>query len=320
MKETAMRRMATAVLAVWAMVLGLGVLGGCTTNPATGKTQLDLLSLEQQIALGEESMPALVNQYGGAYPSGSTQQYVTDIGMRLATTTEAEYPNLPWQFTLLDSDVINAFALPGGKVFISKGLVAQLDNEAELAAVLGHEVGHVTAEHVSSRISQQLLVAGLATAAGVAAQGADEEWVRQAVPVVVGVGGAGYLLKFGRDQELEADALGMRYATRAGYAPEGLIGVLEVLRDAAEGPRQLEIFSTHPAPERRLDTARERLAVEYPEAGGELNRSRFMNQMRAIVAQRDRAIPLALGGGWCGTCAAQEDAPARAALAADAAE
>jgi len=316
-----MRRMATAALATL-LTLALGLSGGCTTNPATGKTQLDLLSLEQQIALGEESMPTLVAEYGGAYPSGSTQQYVTDIGMQLAATTEADFPNLPWEFTLLDSDVINAFALPGGKVFISKGLVAKLDNEAELAAVLGHEVGHVTAEHVSSRISQQLLVAGIAVAAGVAAQESDERWVRQAVPVVVGVGGAGYLLKFGRDQELEADALGMRYATRAGYAPGGLIGVLEVLRDAAEGPQQLEILSTHPAPARRLDEARERLALEYTESGGAVNRDRFMSEMRSIVALRDSIAPLATAS-WCGTCAGHSSEAGSASgpvRAADAAE
>jgi predicted Zn-dependent protease len=322
MKEIVMRGLMMLIASLCLAVSGTG-LGGCTTNPATGKTQLDLLSLEQQIALGEEAMPALVEEYGGAYGGAGTQAYVTEIGTRLAATTEAEYPRLPWEFTLLDSEVINAFALPGGKVFVSAGLVSMLDNEAELAAVLGHEIGHVTAEHVSSRMSQQLLVAGLATAAGVAAGQADEQWVRQAVPVVVGVGGAGYLLKFGRDQELEADSLGMRYATRAGYEPEGLLGVLEVLADASEGSPQLEIFSTHPAPERRLEHARAELTSTYRGVDGALNRSRFRDEFSRLIARlRPAEGGRLVAASWCGVCSGQGESDSasntvRAALVAE---
>ncbi len=288
--------------------------GGCTTNAATGRSQLVFMSREREIALGEESMPQLVASYGGEYGSPGPREYVSALGQSMAAYTEADYPTLPWEFTLLDTEVINAFALPGGKVFVSRGLVAQLDNEAELACVIGHEIGHVTAEHVDERISRQMLIAGAAVAAGVVAQESDDAWVRQAVPVVVGAGATGYLLKFGRDQELEADRLGMRYAAYAGYDPAGMVGVLEVLRDAAEGPRQPEILSTHPDPNRRLAQARDRLSAQYNGGGGVREQRRFLNEMGALIAA-SKGSPNGMVA-WCGTCAAQE----RSALAAAAAE
>ena len=297
------RRLLTA-LALAAVALPLAA---CTTNPATGRKQLNFMSMEREIALGEESMPQLTEAYGGAYGSAGARSYVTEIGARMAALTEADYPTLPWEFTLLDSDVVNAFALPGGKVFVSRGLVAQLGDEAELACVLGHEIGHVTAEHVDERISRQMLVAGAAVAAGVAAQESDEQWVQRAVPVVAGVGASGYLLKFGRDQELEADALGMRYAARAGYDPGGLVGVLEVLKAESEaaGGGGLEIFQTHPNPDRRIQRASRALEREYEGVGGERFPGRFRSELSVLLAG---ATPT--GGGaaaeWCAVCAAEE--------------
>lgn len=293
-------------------------LAGCTKNAATGRSQLVFMSREREIALGEESKAQLTASYGGMYASAGAQDYVTEIGSRLAELTEADNPSLPWEFTLLDSDVVNAFALPGGKVFVSRGLVSRLANEAELACVLGHEVGHVTAEHVDERISRQMLVTVGAVAAGVAAQESDDEWVRRAAPVVVGVGATGYLLKFGRDQELEADQLGMRYAARAGYNPAGLIGVLEVLKEEAGGGGGAldELFSTHPDPDRRLARARERLDDQYNGGSGALERDRFESQLRMMLGAAPAADRPGVASAWCGTCSDQESD----ALAAAAAE
>ena len=137
------------------------VLAGCTYNPATGRQQLLLLSVDDAIALGAESKPAVLEQYGGAVETPQLVSYVDDVGHGLVRRTEADYPQLPWEFTVLDSDVVNAFALPGGKVFASRGLLVRLDNEAQLAGVLGHEVGHVTARHVNERISHAILIQGL---------------------------------------------------------------------------------------------------------------------------------------------------------------
>src|SRR5690606_33959971 len=170
---------------------------------------------------------------------------------------EGDYATLPWEFTLLDSEIINAFALPGGKVFLTRGLASRLKSEAEMAGVLGHEIGHVTAEHADKRVSNQLIFAGALVTASVAAGFSDDDLVKIGVPVVVGVGGQGFLLKFGSDEEYESDALGVRYMARAGYNPEGQARVMELLAEAGGGSRQWEMLSTHPYPENRVKRARE---------------------------------------------------------------
>ncbi|RMH26559.1 MAG: hypothetical protein D6693_07050 [Planctomycetota bacterium] len=255
------------------LVVGQGawLLGGCTTNPATGRRQFDLIGRQREIAIGEEAKREIAAQYGGPVDDPYMQSYVRGVGLSLVEHVEGDYGELPWEFTVLDSDVINAFALPGGKVFITRGLVVRLDDEAMLAGVLGHEIGHVTAEHADKQLSEKLAFSiGLAGAA-VAAGSSDSDWVRAGVPLLVGVGGSGFLLKFSRNDELEADALGMRYMARAGYDPRALRDVMIVLEDAsgrggreAGGARPPQIFSTHPYPETRIAKIDERLAREYP--------------------------------------------------------
>lgn len=248
-------------LALISAALVLALATGCTTNPATGRAQLNYLSTEDEIALGEEAMPQLVQEYGGEVQSEELRSYVTGVGMRLARKTEADYPDLPWEFTVLDSDVINAFALPGGKVFISRGLMQQFTNEAQLAAVLGHEIGHVVAQHIDERISRQMGVEVLAQVAG-AAVGDQSAWAR-AVPAVVGLGGQGYLLSFSRFQESESDELGVKYMTEAGYDPKGMLQVIQVLEEASKGNLGWELLSTHPHPETRRETVTKLLEGEY---------------------------------------------------------
>jgi predicted Zn-dependent protease len=220
---------------------------GCKYNPATGRSQLLLMSSDDAIALGTESKPALMQEYGGEVESAQLRSYVSLVGHSLASLTEADYPQLPWEFTVLDSDVINAFALPGGKVFASRGLLARLNSEAQRAGVLGHEVGHVTAQHVNERISQSMVVAGVVVGAAVAAGQSDDDWVRVGVPLIVGAAGTGYLLSYNRNQEQEADEQGVKYMTAAGYDPYGMLAVLQVLADeAGSGPRPPEFLATHP--------------------------------------------------------------------------
>ncbi len=243
---------------------------GCVRNTATGKLQFNSLSRAEEIQLGEEAKNSLTDQYGGMVndaPDYALQAYVTEVGLKLTAHVEEGYHDLPWEFTLLDSEIVNAFALPGGKVFLSRGLAAMLDTEAELAGVLGHEVGHVTAEHADKRITNQLLLAGLVVGASVAAGQSDSDFVSIGVPVLVGVGGQGFLLKFGRGEELESDRLGMRYMSKAGYSPAGQLGVMMALKRASEGtPRQPEILSTHPLAQTRIDQVKRLLREEYPDA------------------------------------------------------
>jgi len=237
-------------------------LPACSTNPATGRSQLILTNSEEVSAMGEAAKPELIKEYGGEVESRPLRQYVSEVGRRLARHVEPEYGDIKWEFITLESEIINAFALPGGKVFISRGLLEKLNNEAALAAVLGHEIGHVTARHVDERISQATLLSGLGQVAGAAA-GGGESAAAQIVPLIVGMGGQGYLLKFGRDQERESDMQGMKYMVRAGYDPAGAADVMQVLIDASEGGRGWEILATHPNPESRLADVREMLRTEY---------------------------------------------------------
>lgn len=265
---------------------------GCVTNPATGRTFLAVLSAEQEAQLGAEAAPELRQQFGGAAPSAELQEYVTRVGMSMVPHTEGYFPELEWEFTLLDSAVINAFALPGGKVFITRGLVERMDNEAQLAGVLGHEIGHVTAQHTSQRIGQHAILTGGLVAGGLLLGMADPEGnVRRvgevALPAVA-IGGNLVLLSFNRNEESEADYLGMRYMARAGYNPRGQLQVMEILRDASEGaPRQLEWLATHPLPETRIREIENRLrSPEFAEAAQTLpmHADRFQSQFLPVLA------------------------------------
>jgi len=226
---------------------------GCTTNPATGQTQLNMLSESEEIQIGQEAAPQFLKQGGGKIPDQAVQAYVAGIGQRLASVSER--PDLPWEFHVLNSPVINAFALPGGKVFITRGLMEKLENEAELAGVLGHEVGHVTAQHIGQQMSRQML---LQIGLQVAGAATEQAWINTAL----GAGGNLYLLKFGRDQESQSDALGLRYMTEIGYDPRGLLGVLEVLAAQSSGGG-VEMLQTHPLPSTRIDRVRELINSDF---------------------------------------------------------
>lgn len=227
-------------------------LSGCVTNAATGRSQLDSLSRDEEIEIGSTSGPEFAKEYGGTFGDAAVQAYLREVGMKLVAHVEGDYGTLPWEFTLLDSEVINAFSLPGGKVYFSRGLAEKFKTEAELAGVLGHEVGHVTAEHADKRISNAMITQGLIVGGSIALGSTAGAEVAAIGEQVLGGAGQGFLLKFGRDEENESDALGMRYMTKAGYNPEGMLRVMEVLRDAGGSGGQPEWLSTHPLPETRL--------------------------------------------------------------------
>jgi predicted Zn-dependent protease len=253
-------KLAFGLVAVLIMQFG----GGCATNAATGRSQLNLLDTETEIQMGLDAKPQVIAEYGGEYPDPDLQAYVSSIGFRLAEVTEGPGPEFPWSFTVLNSEVINAFALPGGQVFITRGLLQLMDNEAQLAGVLGHEVGHAVAEHGDERISQQLIFMGILTGVAIASSESDDELVQQGVPLLVGVGGQGFLLKYSRSHEHEADKLGVRYMVRCGYDPMGQVQVMEILADAAGGERSPEFLSTHPHPENRIERLRTMIREQYP--------------------------------------------------------
>ncbi|MCC6661780.1 MAG: M48 family metalloprotease [Phycisphaerales bacterium] len=254
------------LLIVAIMGAALATQSGCETNAATGKSVLSLISRDEEIKMGAEAQPQFTQEFGGKVPSPALQQYVTRVGSSMTPFTEGDNPSLPWEFTLLNSDVVNAFALPGGKVFFTRGLAKELTSEAQMAGVLGHEIGHVTARHASQRISTQTLFnAGLGVAAVVVdASGNDK--ARQVggygIPALA-VGGNLVMLKFGRDEESEADSLGMRYMSKAGYDPRAQLEVMEILKRVSGGGGGIEFLATHPLPDTRIERVQRELNQEY---------------------------------------------------------
>ncbi|MCA9295703.1 MAG: M48 family metallopeptidase [Phycisphaerales bacterium] len=258
-----MPRCLSTLIALVAVVIVPSAITGCSINPATGDRQLMLVPDAQVQAMGASAAPQLTQEYGGEVQSPQLRAYVNRVGNALAAQVEPAYQQIDWTFTVLDSDVINAFALPGGRVFISKGLLQRFTNEAQVAGVLGHEIGHVTAKHVNERVSQSMAIE-----LGVAAIGHYSE--SQLATAAASMFGNGYQLHFGRSQESQSDELGVRYMVRAGYNPRGMLQVLDVLREASEGgQRQPEFLSTHPYPETRLETINGLLAGEYKQAAND---------------------------------------------------
>jgi len=211
-------------------------------NPYTGRTQNIDMTTEQEIAIGLQSAPEIAQQHDGLYPDERLQALVDKVGNKLVQNSIAQETPYRYEFHLLaDDQTINAFALPGGQIFITYALFSQL-NEAQLAGVLGHEVGHVIGRHSAERIAESSFWQTLATGASV---GGDMG------SVVAGIG-QNTLLKNGRGDELESDELGVLFMIESGYDPNEMIEVMKVLKGAAGPNRVPEFQSTHPDPENRI--------------------------------------------------------------------
>jgi predicted Zn-dependent protease len=217
-------------------------------NPYTGRTQTINMTPEQEIAIGLQSAPQMAQQHGGLYPDQKYQAFVDQVGNNLIKSSMARDTPYEYEFHLLaDPNTINAFALPGGQIFITYALFSKLDNEDQLAGILGHEIGHVLGKHSAERIAESDF---WRTASMGASVGADMGGL------VSGIG-QNTLLKNGRGDELESDDLGVRFMIRAGYNPEEMIGVMEILKDAAGPNRVPEFQSSHPDPDNRIEKIRE---------------------------------------------------------------
>ncbi len=224
-------------------------------NEITGTTQYVSLSESQEIALGLQAVPEMLSQYGGLAPNPTNQRLLDEVGEKLVKQTVARNTGWNYEFHLLaDSQTVNAFALPGGQVFITQALFERLPSEDHLAGVIGHEIGHVIARHGAQQMAKQRLTQGL-TGAAVMASG-DQRVGQMAMMI-----GNMVNMKYGRDDELESDALGVRLMHEAGYDPYALIGVMDILEEASGGAsRGADFFSTHPNPENRRERIKETIA------------------------------------------------------------
>jgi len=229
-------------------------------NPVTGETQYVDITAEQEIVLGLEAAPEMAQEFGGLDPDSAAQSLVDQIGFRIVESSPAGQSPYEFDFHVLaDPETINAFALPGGQVFITRALFDRLTKEGELAGVLGHEIGHVVGRHSAEHIAKAKLTEGLTGAAVIAAYDPDNPSSAQIAQMAVLVGQL-INMKFGRDDELESDFLGVCFIEDAGYDPQELIGVMRILAESRQGQEPPEFFSTHPNPENRIE--RIQLAIQ----------------------------------------------------------
>lgn len=221
------------------------------TNPITGEKQRVSLSVDQEITLGLQAAPELIQEMGGEARDSKLNSYIDKVGNKILANTEAGKSPFKFEFYLLaDNKTVNAFALPGGQVFITMGLYKLLKSEDQLAGILGHEIGHVINRHGSEHMAKQELTQQLVQATQVASGGYDQGMIAQYVGQMVN-------MKYGRDDEIESDKYGVKYLIESGYNPEAMIEVMEILNDAAGKNRSPEFLSSHPNPENRIQKIKE---------------------------------------------------------------
>ena len=275
------------------IALAMSVLAGCGTNvvnPVTGQVERTAMDERAELAEGKKAHEQVKQEYG-VYNHPRLQAYVNEVGQKLAA--QSHRANIPWTFTLLDSPEINAFALPGGYVYITRGIMAYMESEADMAGVIGHEIGHVTARHGAQRATRQQNAGIGVLAATILGAVLESQGVSGAAELAgqtaQGVA-AGYVAKYSREQELQADTLGAEYLARTRYSPSNMVDVIQVLKSQeqyaadvaqAEGRQQQERnswLSSHPSNDQRLASIR-RIAAQYKGTYGDDGRVRFLKMI-----------------------------------------
>lgn len=256
---------------------------GCSVNPVTGENQLSLISTSQELAIGEKNYRPSQQSQGGQYTvDESLQAYIAEVGLKLAAVSDA--PGLPYEFVVLNNSVPNAWAMPGGKIAINRGLLSLLNDEAELAAVLGHEVVHAAARHGASQMTRSTFI-GLGSQ--IAAIAAQTQGYGQLGGLAAQLGGGAWLAKYGRDAELESDYYGMEYMSSAGYSPEGAVRLQELFVSLKDGKQQdflSQLFASHPPSQERVEENIKRVSKLPP---GKSYRERY--QRKTAQLRKDKA-------------------------------
>lgn len=234
-----------------------------SVNPVTGKKQHISLTPDQEIVLGLQAAPEVAQQFGGLSADAPARERVARVGGALVRGLPPEAGPYRYDFHLLeDDDTVNAFALPGGQIFITEALFKQLESEGQLAGVLGHEIGHVIGRHSAERMAKAELTQGIIGAVGVAASDMGQgAYTAQQMAAMVG---EFVNMRYGRDDELESDKLGLRFMASAGYDPRAMVGVMRILEKASGGGKRPEFASTHPNPGRRIERIEEIIKEVWP--------------------------------------------------------
>jgi predicted Zn-dependent protease len=255
---------------------------GCAVNPVTGKNELSLISESQEISIGTENYVPSRQMQGGDYTvNPELTAYVNEVGKKLAAVSDRK---LPYEFTVLNNSTPNAWALPGGKIAVNRGLLLELDSEAELAAVLGHEIVHAAARHSAQQMERGMMLQGALVATGIAVQGSEYSNL-----IVGGAQVAAGLIhtKYGRDDEMEADYYGMHYMARAGYDPMAAVGLQETFVRLSENRSHnwlAGLFASHPPSMERVE-ANKVTAASLPK-GGIVGKARYDERIAALVKDK----------------------------------
>jgi predicted Zn-dependent protease len=252
------------IAGVLVIVSLISYFGARVYNPVTEETQHIDITVEQEIALGLQAVPEMEAQFGGETDNPEAAALVAEVGESIVARSAAGQGPYDYSFSVLnDGETINAFALPGGPIFITEALLARLESEGQLAGILAHEITHVVARHSAEQIAKQRLTESLTGAAVIAAYDPNNPSTQNTAQVAVLIGQL-VNLKFGRSDELESDRLGVRWMSEAGYDPRSMISVMEILAEAGGPNRQPEFFSTHPDPGNRIANIEAAIEAEFP--------------------------------------------------------
>ena len=266
-------------------LLLVALLSGCTINE------------QKELQIGAETHGQFEREFGGKHPDAQLQAYVNNVGMNVARY--AGRPNLPWQFTVVNSPQVNAFAVPGGYIYITQGLLFRMENEAMLAGVLGHEAAHIAHRHSVQQMQRGQLAQGVSTAVGIVGGLFGYGWAGDVTNAVASIS----LMKYGRDQEKQSDLSGLKYMTEAAYDPRGMVQTMTVLQQAAGKGGAPEFLSSHPNPGNRLTYLKETIQKKYAPAaqGGKIGEEEFrLNVLSRKIAALE---PLPAGAVvWCAHC------------------
>lgn len=266
-------------------------IAACSVNPVSGKKQISLMSEAQEIQLGAQSDPQIIAQFG-LYEDAELQAFINTKGQQMADISHR--PNLKWTFRIMDSPIVNAFAVPGGYVYFTRGIMAHFNNEAEFAGVLGHEIGHVTARHsaeqyTKSTLAQVLLIGGMIVSKELRTFANEAQTAMSLL-----------FLKYSRDNESESDALGAEYSTKVGYDAREMADFFKTLKALNDEAGEIPTFvSTHPDPADRYNKVKEHAAewqAQVPKDSYKVNRDAYLKMVDGIVYGEDPRQGYVSGG------------------------